>query len=375
MTDANKSTPAPDTRSSPVRTTTSPDTAPKQKAEPLVKPPSWPKLVSWSALILASVSTVIGLFAWAQLKYQLGLAEQARLTMSARIDELDPTPAIERFTKVLNSETMNLRKRIDSQQQQQTSLRTAVVRAHGLASRTQRGWVIAEAHYLVELAQHKLRLMRDLDGAIVALEAAEQRLRTLSDPSFKPIYRALTADIEALKTFPRPNLAAISLKLDQIINQHWLKLIDKPDLQQSQSSSTLTPASKTNKDQPPGQEGLLIKLLKEINKHLIIRRHDQPLQPLPDERIQLYHHQLLRLMLEAIRLAILTENDAEYHRQLQSTIDWINTHYSTINAKPLIGELESLTTIQIRPKLPNVSRSLAALLKVSENERLNDEDA
>ena len=371
MTDVDKSKPTP-AHNKPIEPTDSPGTAPKHMAKSQAKPSSWPKLVSWFTLLLVFLSAALGLFAWTQLKHQLTLAEQTRLEMSKRIDDLDPTPALEQFTKILNSETTKLRKRIEIQQQQQTSLRAAVVKAHGLASRTQRGWVIAEALYLVELAQHKLELMRDLDGAIAGLEAADQRLRTLDDPSLSHIYKALTSDIENLKAFPRPNLAAISLRLDQIINQHAPMLIEKPYHQQSQPLPLM---STSQANQPAGEEGLLVDLLKEINKHLIIRRHDQPLQPIPDERMQLYHHQLLRLKLEAARLAILREDDAEFHRQLQSALDWVGIHYSAVNAKPLTEKLEGLKTIQIRPKLPDASRSLNILLELSETEGLTNEDA
>ena len=373
MADANKSKPTP-VHNKPIEPTDSPGEAPKPMAKSRAKLSSWPRHLSWFTLLLVFLNATLGVFAWTHLKHQLTLAEQTRLAMGSRIDDLDPTPALEQLTKTLNSETTNLRERIEIQQHQQRSLRAAVVKTHGLASRTQRGWVIAEALYLVELAQHKLEFMRDLDGAVAALEAADQRVRTLDDPSFSYIHTVLNTDIKNLKAFPRPNLSAISRKLELIINQHVPMLIEKPYHQQSRSLP-LRSTSQANTDQSTGEEGLLVDLLKELNKHLIIRRHDQPLQPIPDKRMQLYHYQLLRLKLEAARLAILREDEVEFHHQLQSALDWIGMHYSAVNAKPLTEKLEGLKTIKIRPKLPDASHSLHMLLELSKTKGLSNEDA
>lgn len=372
MADINRSASQP-SGIKPVEPTKSPKRSPKTADKSSVKRSKWPMLIVFTALLLGLASIILGGVVWTRLNHQLALAAQARVELSKRIENLNPTPVLEKFTKIFLAEVTDLKTQLENQQRQQVALREAVVQAHDLASRSQRGWIIAEVKYLVELAQHKLQLMRDIDGAIAALRSADQRLKVLFDPSFAPILKVISADIEVLKSFPRPDLVAISLKLNRIITQHWPMLVEKPKTQPSQLVN-IASVSKKHEDQTHGQESVLVALLTEINKHLVIRRHDQPLQPLPEAQIQLFHYQLLRLKLEAARLAVVTENNAEYQRQLQSALDWISAHYSTANAKVLIDELESLKAIQIRPDLPNVNRSLSALSQLKGNQRSNEED-
>lgn len=322
-------------------------------------------------VILLLAITMVGVFGWSTLKTQLALTEQGLVEINKRIDTLNPAPALERLSNALDSRINSTQTRIEDLQGQQDSLRTAVVKAYDLASRTQRGWIIAEAQYLTRIAQQRLRLMRDLGGAIAALQAVDQRLEEQADPTFSPILAALEADIVTLKAFPQPDLEAISLKLDQIITQSWGVLIEKPSLHPSKQSADSEPAANSVQASERSQNGVLMQLIHEVNKHLVIRRHDRPMPPLPDAQTQLYRYQLLRLKLEAVRLAVLQENDVEYHRLLRSVVALIGTHYSIPNAKPLIDELKNLQRLQIRLEMPSIRRSLTALSQLNGSEELN----
>lgn len=322
-------------------------------------------------LILQLAIAIVGVFGWLTLKTQLTLTEQELVTMHKRIDTLNPRSELERLNNTLGSRITHIKTRIENLQGQQDSLRTAVVKAYDLASRTQRGWIIAEAQYLTRIAQQRLHLMRDLGGAITALEAVDRQLEELADPRFSPILAALKADIATLKAFPQPDLEAISFKLDQIIIQSRDVLIEKPSVSPIKQSSDTKPTVNSPEVPERSQNGVFMQLIHEVNKHLVIRRHDQSMPPLPDAQTQLYRYQLLRLKLEAVRLAVLQENDVEYHRLLRSVLALIGTHYSLPNAKPLIDELKGLQHLHIRPEMPTIHRSIRVLSQWNGSEELN----
>ena len=82
-----------------------------------------------------------------------------------------------------------------------------------LSARTeapQRGWARSEALYLLELAQRRLELERDVRTAIVAMEHADARLSTLRDPALGEVRRLIAAELGALRAVPVPDLPAAS---------------------------------------------------------------------------------------------------------------------------------------------------------------------
>ncbi|UCE89293.1 MAG: uroporphyrinogen-III C-methyltransferase, partial [Pseudomonadota bacterium] len=74
-------------------------------------------------------------------------------------------------------------------------------------------WLVAEAEYLIKLANHRLLLDRDVKTALSALGTADERLREAGDPALIPARRALASDMAALRAVPKPDISGISLTL------------------------------------------------------------------------------------------------------------------------------------------------------------------
>ena len=79
----------------------------------------------------------------------------------------------------------------------------------------QRAWVRAEALYLLELAERRLDLERDVPTAIVAMESADARLAALNDPALREVRAALGAEIAALRAVPLPDLPDVLARIDR----------------------------------------------------------------------------------------------------------------------------------------------------------------
>ena len=77
----------------------------------------------------------------------------------------------------------------------------------------QRSWVRAEALYLLELGARRLRLEHDVPTAIAALESADARLATVSDPAVTEVRTQLARELTALRAVDVPDISSVLSRL------------------------------------------------------------------------------------------------------------------------------------------------------------------
>ncbi len=83
----------------------------------------------------------------------------------------------------------------------------------GRAEGPERAWSRAEAFFLMELAQRRLTLDRDIETAVIALEAADFRLASLRDPGVAGVRQQLAKEIQALRAVQPPDITGILARL------------------------------------------------------------------------------------------------------------------------------------------------------------------
>ncbi len=93
-----------------------------------------------------------------------------------------------------------------------SSLRTRLGRDRG-------GWIVAEAGYLLSIANQRAQLSGDAATALAALEEADRRLAALADPAFRPVRARIAQEITALKAAPRVDLTGIEARIAALIAQ------------------------------------------------------------------------------------------------------------------------------------------------------------
>ena len=125
----------------------------------------------------------------AELKSQASRERQARRDLGRRLDELKDSP------------------------QQLQELALSVEELRGRAEGPERAWSRAEALFLLELAQRRLTLDRDVETAIVALESADLRLASLRDQAFAPVRQEIAKELQALRAVQLPDTTGILSRL------------------------------------------------------------------------------------------------------------------------------------------------------------------
>src|ERR1700741_4848895 len=83
----------------------------------------------------------------------------------------------------------------------------------GRAEGPERAWSRAEAMFLLDVAQRRLALDRDVQTAIVALESADGRLAAVRDQTVAPGRQQIARELQALRSVQQPDVIGILARL------------------------------------------------------------------------------------------------------------------------------------------------------------------
>ncbi len=103
-----------------------------------------------------------------------------------------------------------LEARVADSQSQQASLE----QLYTDLARTRDDWALAEVEQILAVASEQLQLAGNVQGAIIALQNADQRLARTERPQFIVLRRAIAKDLERLKALPSVDIAGNALRID-----------------------------------------------------------------------------------------------------------------------------------------------------------------
>jgi uroporphyrin-3 C-methyltransferase len=244
------------------------------------------------------------------------------------------------------------------------TLQSAVQASHEIVNRGQREWVVAEVEYLIRVANQRLRLMRDYQGAVAALEAADQRLHELADPSLLPVREALADDMRALRDFERPDVIGIALSLDRMISRLEPMPLNVSALDTEPKAEQASQPSEEVSEEPAEERSLsnlMAQAWETLNQRVTVRHYGESVESLPDRERELLLNQMLRLRLEAARISVMRQDDHDFHQQLAAALEMIDQYYRPEAATGLRAEIDSLNAVNLRPELPDITLSLKRL--------------
>lgn len=230
-----------------------------------------------------------------------------------------------------------------------------------LENTTKEDWKLAEAEYLIRLANQRLLMDKDVLGAEKMLRNADDILEQLDDPLLFNVRRTLAQDIQQLATTPNLDLQGTYLQLEALNSQ--IKLLPQKGHQRriSQQPNTL---DKLNTTQAPTVEkSILDELWSTLKTLVIINHHDKPIKPLlpPVAYQQLITN--VQLQLNVAQLALLKQETTIYQTALQHVSQIVTDHFDT-NSN-VVQHFLSITTElkqqQINPTLPLPRDSLLAI--------------
>lgn len=230
-------------------------------------------------------------------------------------------------------------------------------------NRTRTDWLLAEAEYLLRIANQRLMIEKDIRGAMSALQAADEVLAKSDDIGLYPVRQQLAREILALKGLSGVDRTGLYLKLEAAINGIH-QLTDQALISENAPGFV----SNDRTEETAGSEPDTIaqgwnKVKSTLMQVVVVRRMDEPVKPLLSPDQSAYARLNLQLMLEEAEMAVLRGNQPLYERALakaRATInDWYNDNNPRVTA--LSDTLADLAQENVDPELPDISQSLGLL--------------
>ena len=234
-------------------------------------------------------------------------------------------------------------------------------------------WLLAEAEYLMHLANQRLMLQNDLKSAEAVLVSADKVLAEINDPGLLPIRETLNQEILSLQQLSHIDRDGIFMQLSAIISS-LETLSESAYLNTKKAEITQKPEQQAESSQDHGNwKQIWQEIWGELKKVVLIRRLDQPVAPLMAPEQSYYLKQNLRLMLEQANLAVLEQNQAVFQHSLKQASIWLENYFDVQDRQTitLITKLANMQELNIAYETPDISKSLRLLKSKIEAMYLN----
>lgn len=238
-----------------------------------------------------------------------------------------------------------------------SSLREQQQRINDLSVEDRESWLLAEAQYLLRLANQRLIMTGDTVSAEALLRSADNILREMDDPDLHALRAAVASDLAALRAVPRLDIQGLYLRLDALIRQTdalvMFRLPERPERE------TVEPAEDWKTRLVQGYE-LAIKKLQE---YVVVSRRDAPVETLMDPQYEGLVRQNMRMLLEQAQVAMLSGNELLFRQSLERAEGWVTQFFKSDEqaAMSMAQELRLIRDERVSVDLPDLNGSLAAL--------------
>jgi uroporphyrin-3 C-methyltransferase len=229
-------------------------------------------------------------------------------------------------------------------------------------SRNRDEWQLAEIEQVLAIAQQQLQLSGNVRAALLALQLAESRLSRADRPQFLPVRRALTRDIERLKSLPALDLPGLSLTLDRLVAS-----VDALPLAFEERAERPAPARNGKAAPAPPEEGYLERLggevWRELRQLVVVRRVDAPEPPLLPPPQAYFLRENLKLRLLNARMALLSRDEAGYREDLRVAQGWIQRYFDARAkaSQAALAQLKQLSAASVSFEPPSIADSMEAV--------------
>ncbi|MCZ6831371.1 MAG: uroporphyrinogen-III C-methyltransferase [Gammaproteobacteria bacterium] len=351
---------------------------PEQARNPAAAvPPARGSAVAGLSLLVALLA--LGLSAWLFYLSRLSAVEpdsdaelriELRAELAAHTQQAEQATASERrrlqdasaeLQRGLQQELRALR---SSNEEQFNSLQAALARQRQnlleYTTTDRSDWMLAEAEYLLRLANQRIIMAGDTRSAIALLGSADSILLELDDSELHPVRAAVAADLAALRAVPQVDVEGTWLRLQALIGE-----VDR---------LVLFVLPEAPPDAAPVAEGGWEKRLEQgfraalekVSNYVVITQRDAAYKPMLSPQWEGMVRQNLRMLLEQARAALLSGNQMLYRQSLKNTQHWLNEFFSLKESgvSALDAELQDLLKVIVGREYPDIHGSLAALKSI-----------
>jgi len=256
----------------------------------------------------------------------------------------------EHFNKILADFSQLHQEKLNTTQKELTASIQQIQRQLG---KTRGDWLIADAEYLLSVANERLQLIGDVHTTIEALEAADQRLRESGDTGVIKIREKIAEEITVVKNITVPDIVGMYVAI-QAQQDH----VEQLTLLLPFAGKAPTPDTKNQPETASEDHGLLDAIGIKYSERAI----ETTLKP---EEAKFIYEQL-RVKLEMAQIALVQHNEALFQSALADAKKWIAQHFIKNDvSRNFIEELDKFSAIKIHGQFPDISLSLKMIKDIS----------
>ena len=263
--------------------------------------------------------------------------------------------------------------RVADSQSQQASLE----QLYADLARTRDDWALAEVEQILAVASQQLQLAGNVQGAIIALQNADQRVARTERPQFIVLRRAIAKDLDRLKALPSVDIAGNALRIDSIVGMvDSLPLMadERPAPRPRLDAQPVVRATPFGEVASSGwserlqdqMRYLVAEAWARFGQLVRVREVTEPDALLLAPSQTYFVRENLKLRLLNARLALLARQESTYRADLLHAQEALQKYFDlrsrqTVAALALLKQVQSANTVV---EIPTLAESLAAARNV-----------
>ena len=219
-------------------------------------------------------------------------------------------------------------------------------------------WLLAEVEQTLNIASRELTLAGNVRAALIALQAADQRLARADKLQVVQLRRAIAQDMERMKALPLVDTQGISLKLDNLMTLTSTLPLVIPD--------ALAPAERVSRS-TDANDNIAVRIGKdlwyELTQLVRIRKIEGPEVALLSPQQSYFVRENLKLRLLSARTALIARDEINYKEDLKIARDMFGKYFDA-RAKVIANAQSMLKQFSENPvsiAAPDITVSLNAI--------------
>ncbi len=315
------------------------------------------------SLVVAIIGLGLAGYLFQQYEQQQQLLQQNRADMAGAIQRVDEQRndnralqrQLDQQTATHAKQLADLQNSIDVQQRQISSQQS---RIQSMSTTDRNDWLLAEAEYLLRLANQRLLMGKEVNGALDLLKATDDIFRELDDSGLYAVRQALAEDMAALRAVGQFDLEGLYLQLGALANQADQLVLFEPPV--------FSPEPKEITSEGDWQQRLqagFTAAWEKLKSYIRITSREDIYQPMLAPEYETAVRQNVRLMFEQAQMAALSGKQKLYTMSLDKARSWLNEYYTLDKqaALSVIASIDELSAETVEVVLPDISGSLRAL--------------
>ncbi|HAU1151647.1 TPA: hypothetical protein JBI12_06820 [Legionella pneumophila] len=234
-------------------------------------------------------------------------------------------------------------------------------------------WLLLKTRYYLELAQINIHWSDNFNTSVALLQQADDLLKGMNIPKIFAIRQIIAKEIAQLKSISVVDITGLLSQLDAA--QAAINNLSIPSLvQQQEVPNHITTSEESGKT---GWRNRLQDSVNFLEKLVVIRRHNENIQPLISPLYESTIKESIRLNLQEAQWAVLNNNSAVYQFALNQAITNLKRVFniSSHNTAVLLKQLHDLQNIKLTQEKPVVGQAIPLINQMIDNKELLIDEA